>query len=170
MPASPDFLTRPPEKLVIVGFRNLMAACELGDVACWEAVWQHYIAELGPRGARQMLGELQYWARAVRRHAGRPLTFYPPCCRFLCHDECMALSLVAAAQAGDEPTGGLAARHLTGRTDPAVLAELWEATLPFAEALGNAGKDMYPVTLEVVESIARMQQAGRCRETCRHLN
>jgi hypothetical protein len=170
MPVMTDLLARPPERLVIMGFRNLMAACELGDVACWEAVWQHYIAELGAPGARQMLGELQYWARALRRHAGRPLTFYPQCCRFLCHDECMALSLVAAAQAGDEATGVLAARHLTGQTDPAPLAEVWAATLPFAQALGRAGQDMYPVTANVVESIVRMQQAGRCRETCRRLN
>ena len=170
MPATPDFLARPPERLVIMGFRNLMAACELGDIACWEAVWQHYIAELGPRGARQMLGELQYWARAVRRHAGRPLTFYPHCCRFLCHDECMALSLVAAAQAGDEATGGARRAPSHGPADPAALAEVWEATLPFAQALGRAGQDMYPVTADVVESIVRMQQAGRCRETCRRLN
>lgn len=170
MPTAPDLLARPPERLVILGFRNLMAACELGDVACWEAVWQHYIAELGPKGARQMLGELQYWARALRRHAERPLAFYPACCRFLCHDECMALSLVAAAQAGDRLTGSLAARHISGQSDPEALAEMWEATLPFAEALGDAGQDMYPVSAEVVESIVRLQQAGRCREACRHLN
>lgn len=170
MPARPDLLNRPPERLVILGFRNLMAASELGDVACWEAVWQHYIAELGPGGARRMLGELQYWTRALRHHAGRPLVFYPPCCRYLCHDECMALSLVAAAQAGDEVTGVLAARLLTGQGEPDSLAEVWQATLPFADALAAAGQDMYPVTAEVVASIARLQQMGRCRETCRQLN
>ncbi len=170
MSPAPDLLTRPAERLVIAGFRNFMAACEFGDLACWEAVWQAYHDGLGPRGARRMVGELQYWARALRRESGRPLAYYPPCCRFLCHDECMALSMVAAAQAADEQTATLAARHLTAQVDPDILYALWQATLPFAEALEDAGLEMYPVSSEVVDSIVRLQQMGRCRAACRLLN
>ncbi|WP_421694039.1 hypothetical protein [Aestuariivirga sp.] len=170
MATTQDLLSRPAERLVLVGFRNLMAATELGDMACWEAVWQHYIAVLGSSGARRMVGELQYWARSLRRHAERPLTYYPHCCRHLCHDECMALSMVSAAQAGDETTGLLAARYLTGTAAADRLCEVWQATLPFAQALNLQGQAMFPVTAEVVESIFAMQQAVRCGSRCRQLN
>lgn len=170
MTTVPDLLSRPAERLVVSGFRNLMAASEFGDFACWEAVWQGYQDELGARGARRLVGELQYWVRALRAHAERPLAYYPQCCRFLCHDECMALSMVAAAQANDETTVRLAARHLTGQAAPGPLGALWHATLPFAEALETAGHAMYPVSADVVDSIVRLQQMGRCRAACRLLN
>lgn len=173
MPAAtptPDLLSRPAEKLVITGLRNLMAACELGDMACWDSVWQLYLVELGPAGARRMVGELQYWARALRGYAGRPMAWYPQCCRSLCHDECMALAMVAAAQAADETTLRLAARHLTGQSAAEVLGELWQATLPFAEALAAQGRLMYPVPARVVAEIAGLHQAGQGRAACRLLN
>jgi hypothetical protein len=170
MTNSSDLLSRRPERLVITGFRNIMAACELGDVNCWEAVWQQYIAELGCGPARRIVGELQYWTRTVRRHAERPLSFYPHCCRLLCHDECMALSLIAAAQADDGETGELAARYLTGQNHPDHLADVWNASLPFAAALGDAGQHVIPVTRDVVESIFIMQQKGACRTSCQRLN
>jgi hypothetical protein len=169
--AHTDLLSRRPERLVVTGFRNIMAACELGDMHCWESVWQHYIAELGAARARRTVGELQYWTRSIRSHAERPMTYYPQCCRHLCHDECMALSLIAAAQADDEATGELAARYLTGQCRAKRLSELWQASMPFAEALGEAGQHVIPVPRDVVESIFRMQQAtGGCRATCLRLN
>lgn len=165
-----DLLARRPERLVVTGFRNIMAACDLGDTHCWEAVWQHYIAELGAGTARRMIGELQYWTRSVRQHAERPMSYYPQCCSQLCHDECMALSIIAAAQAEDPSTGQLAARYLTGQSCPARLTELWQASLPFAAALGRAGQFVTPVTGDVVDWIFRMQQAGGCRSSCPRLN
>jgi hypothetical protein len=170
MANSSDLLSRRPERLVVTGFRNIMAACELGDVNCWEAVWQHYIAELGSGPARRIVGELQYWTRSVRHHSERPLSYYPQCCRLLCHDECMALSIIAAAQAEDEATGELAARYLTGQSHPDYLAEVWNASLPFAAALGEAGQHITPVTRDVVESIFLMQQKLGCRTSCPRLN
>ena len=170
MTSTTDLLSRRPERLVVTGFRNIMAACELGDVNCWEAVWQHYIAELGPAPARRTVGELQYWTRSVRHHSDRALSYYPQCCRHLCHDECMALSIIAAAQGGDEATGELAARYLTGQSHPERLAEVWNASLPFAESLVEAGQRMIPVTRDVVESIFLRQQNVRCRSSCLRLN
>lgn len=171
MTAPRDLLSHRPDRLVVTGFRNIMAACDLGDTQCWEAVWAQYIAELGAAPARRMVGELQFWARSVRQCAERPLRYYPHCCRHLCHDECMALSLIAAAQADDEATGELAARYLTGQCRKERLGELWEASLSFAEALGQAGQHVIPVPRDVVESIFRVQQAtGGCRASCLRLN
>lgn len=170
MTTSGDILSRQPERLVITGFRNIMAACDLGDMACWEAVWRQYIAEVGTAPACRMVGELQYWARSIRHHADRPMSYYPQCCRYLCHDECMAVSIIAAAQAQDRETGFLAARYLTGQNCPDQLAEVWHASIPFAAALCQSAQFVLPVTGEVVESINRMQQHGECRSACRRLN
>jgi hypothetical protein len=125
---------------------------------------------LGTGTARTLVGELQYWTRSVRQHAERPMSYYPQCCRHLCHDECMALSIIAAAQAEDQTTGHLAARYLTGQSCPARLSELWQASLPFAAALAQAGQLVTPVTSDVVDWIFRMQQAGGCRSSCPRLN
>jgi hypothetical protein len=170
MTSSRDLLARRPERLVTLGFRNMMAAYELGDASCWESIWQQFIAELGASGARQLVGELQYWARSLRIAAERPLSYFPQCCMQLCHDECMALSLVSAAQAADRATGHLASRYLTGKSDHRTLESLWQATLPFATALETNGGRMYPVTSDVVESIFLMQCAGKCRAVCGKLN
>lgn len=165
-----DLLKRRPERIVVTEFRNIMAACDLGDMYGWEVVWQHYIAELGHAPARRMMGELQYWTRSIRQHSERRLSYNSECCRHLCHDECMALSTIAAAQAGDTATGQLAACYLTGHGCSARLSEIWEASLSFAEALGQAGQFVYPVTADVVDWIFRMQQASGCHATRSRLN
>lgn len=84
-----DYLSRPAERLVLSGYRNVMAAYEFADVSCWEAVWQEYIALAGTGPARHLVGELQYWGRCLRQTAGRELRFFPACCRRLCHDDCV---------------------------------------------------------------------------------
>lgn len=170
MTSTNDLLSCRPERLVVTGFRNIMAACELGDMACWEAVWQNYITELGAEPARSTVGELQYWTRSVRRHAERPLSYYPQCCRYLCHDECMALSIIAAAQSEDEPTGLLAVRYLTGQNCPDRLWDVWHSAQPFARAMSHAGQHLLSVTSDVVESIFHMQQKMNRRSPCLHLN
>lgn len=170
MTSTKDLLSCRPERLVVTGFRNIMAACELGDMACWEAVWQHYIAELGPEPARSTVGELQYWTRSVRRHAERPLSYYPQCCRHLCHDECMALSIIAAAQAEDEPAGLLAVRYLTGQNCPDRLWDVWQSAQPFACAMRRAGQHLMSVPGDVIESIFHMQQKMNRPSHCLRLN
>lgn len=170
MTTSKDILSRRPERLVITGFRSIMAACDLGDMECWETVWRHYIAEVGTVPACRMVGELQYWTRSVRHHAGRPVSYYPQCCRYLCYDECMAISIIAAAQAQDVETGLLAARYLTGQHCPDRLSEIWHASKPFADALCESAQFVLPVTHDVVECINRVHEAGDCHRPCRRLN
>lgn len=152
-----DLLARQPERLVITGYRGCMAGYDFCDVACWEAAWSTYIGEIGPPAARCLMGELQYWVRSIRLGAERSLCYFPQGCRHLCHDECMALSVLSAAQCGDAAAGCLAVRHLTGASDPRTIDRLWADSASFAQALKGSGQPLYPVTAAVVESIARMQ-------------
>ncbi len=75
-----ELLARQPERLVVSGFRNIMAAYELADADCWEAVWRDFIAALGSTSARSLVGELQFWARCIRLNAEKTLAYFPQCC------------------------------------------------------------------------------------------
>lgn len=165
-----DLLARRPERLVVAGYRNMMAAYDLADASCWEATWSQFIAELGAPAARRTVGELQYWARTVRASAVRPLTFFPNCCLQLCHDECMALSMIAAGQALDAEAGLTAAEFVTGSQDADRLQEVWQAAIHLARALAAADQIMYPVPCAVIRSIHLMQQMKPAALATRILN
>jgi hypothetical protein len=154
---SHELLDLKPEKLVITGFRSCAAGYDFSDASCWEAAWQAFQGELGPRCARCLMGELQFWVRSIRLNTERPLRYFPLGCRHLCHDECMALSALSAAQSGDEEAGRLAIRHLMEGADAAAIEDVWLAAQSFAEALKQSGQVLYPVTCSVIQSIAAMQ-------------
>jgi hypothetical protein len=163
-----DLLARQPERLVVTGFRCCMAGYDFGDSACWEAAWRSYVGELGSQSARSLMGELQFFVRCIRLNTARPLCYFPQGCRYLCHDECMALSALSAAQSGDCVAGCLAVRHLTGQHDPMSINEVWTAAQSFADALKAWGQPLYPVSAGVVESIAKMQQLSKPSSETRH--
>jgi hypothetical protein len=134
-----------------------MAGYDFCDVACWETAWQFYVGELGARPSRCLMGELPFWVRSIRKDPQRPLCYFPQGCRHLCYDECMALSVVSAAQSEDSVAGYLAIRHLTGLDDPDAIGDVWAATQGFAEALMQFSQPLYPVPSTVIESIAKKQ-------------
>ncbi len=149
-----DLLDRPAESLVVRGFRCWMAGYEFGDIDCWETAWREYSDVLGPRDARAVLSDLQFWIRTLREVSARPVSCFPHCCRHLCHDECMVLSLVSAHQRQDLGAARAAAHHLSGLHNGRELAALIDASGDFACALADAGQHLIPVNIAVVESIA----------------
>ena len=154
-----DILSLRAERLVVTGFRCCMAGYDLGDTSCWETAWQSYLGELGSEVAPPLMGGLQHWVRNVRHHGARPIRYFPQGCRFLCHDECMALSLLSAAQAGDQDTGGRASFHLgTIGSEPSA-NKVWMATVTFGSALLQAGLVLYPVDSAVVDSTAALDRS-----------
>ncbi|MBL8791072.1 MAG: hypothetical protein JNM45_11265 [Rhizobiales bacterium] len=165
---APDIFALTPERLVIQGFRNVMAAHDLSDSACWEQAWTAYIDSLGSGPARRLMGELQFWTRAIRTHSQKPMRYFPCSCRHICHDECMAVSAVAAAQAGDRACTDLAGLHLLGTADEAALTELWLASSHFAAALKMERLELYPVTASVITSINAMEERAATKSSALH--
>lgn len=148
-----DLLARRAERLVISGYRNMMAAYELGDCACWDAIWNAYGDELGSRAARRLVGEIQYWVRALQTNSSRPLGYSADNCLQLCEDECIVLSLVAAAQRCDGEAGSLAVSLLTGTRQPARIGEVWQASSHLGAALKCAGQEMHACPRSVIAQI-----------------
>jgi hypothetical protein len=147
---SRELLARRAERLVISGYRNMMAAYELGDGACWEEIWRSFTQELGSRAARRTVGEIQYWVRTLRANSERPLAFFPNRSLQLCEDECIALSLVAAAQTGDCDAGCCAAGMLIGTEEGWRISDVWQASTHLATALQCSGQVMYSCPRAVI--------------------
>ena len=143
-----------PERLVVVGFRSWMAGYEHGSIECWEVAWNLYAGELEPYHARRAFGDLQYWVRAVRNSSERPIGCFPHCCRRVCRDECMALSVVSALQHGARDVARTAAHYLTGSRSSDAVTTVTAAAAAFSASLLDAGQKLTEVTPSVVETIA----------------
>jgi len=143
-----------PERLVVVGFRSWMAGYEHGSIDCWEVAWNLYAGELEPHHARRAFGDLQYWVRAVRASTERPIGCFPHCCRRVCRDECMALSVVSALQHGATDVARTAAHYLTGSRSSDAVSAVTAAAADFSSSLLDAGQQLTEVTPTVVETIA----------------
>lgn len=106
-----------PEQLVGIGFRGWMAGYLNGDISCWEQVWNTYSSELGPSAAKSAITELGSWVRQVRQLSLREIEVYPLGCSRFCHDERIAISLIAAIQHDHCPALQVCASALLGNSD-----------------------------------------------------
>ena len=150
-----NLLERPAESLVVRGLRSWMAGYEFGDIHCWETAWREYSGVLGAQKGRHLLSELQYWVRILRDVSVREISCFPHCCCRICHDECMALSMISGFQYQDRSSAQSAAVYLTGQHSRASLDLLLEASSSYALALAETGNYLLPVPGDVVEDIAR---------------
>ncbi len=87
-----------PERLTGLGFRCWLAGQQDGQLTCWEDAWNLYARELGPEAARGAIRDLSSWVSAVSGHARRPIRICPAGCERFAYDECLAVSMIAAAQ------------------------------------------------------------------------
>lgn len=153
-----DIFSLTPERLVIYGFRNAMAAHDLNQMEYLDRAWRDYIDALGASPARRLIGELQYWTRTIRCHAAKSMRYFACRCRCICHDECMAVAMIAAAQCNDRRCTKLAASHLLRCSDRGSLNEAWLASSHFGAALKLENLELFPVTAEIVMSIVAMEE------------
>lgn len=122
-------------QLVTFGLRGWMAGLRNADVAIFESVFKTYQTNLGLCHARNTVMALSGWVRAIDGAASRPIELAPLVCSELCEDECLAVSLVAAAQADTCPAMRACAITLLGHpdVDPVV-----ETATNFATVLTSA--------------------------------
>ncbi|MFP4538540.1 MAG: hypothetical protein ACLFPA_09575 [Dichotomicrobium sp.] len=86
------------ERLTGFGFRCWLAGYQNGTIDCWEQAWNAYALELGPHAARHAIRDLSCWVRSVSGHARRGIALCPAACTQFGYDECLAVSMIAAAQ------------------------------------------------------------------------
>lgn len=86
------------ERLTGLGFRYWLHGYQGGQLTCWEDAWNLYACELGPEVARVAIRDLSSWVRQVSGHAQRPIRLCPAGSERFGYDECLAVSMIAAAQ------------------------------------------------------------------------
>jgi hypothetical protein len=87
-----------PERIVGLGFRHWYSGYLQGDILAWEKAWTTFGSALGSDNGRAALEDLSRWVKAVRDHSSRDIAVFPSECRSFCRDECIAISMIAAAQ------------------------------------------------------------------------
>jgi len=127
---------RQPERLVGVGFRCWFAGYDTCDIDCWETGWNYYARELGVSRAKEAVGELACWVRAVRDTACRKIAYYPFGCAGFAPDECVAISMVAAGQHAQCPAMRACAFALLGTSD---IDTVVDSAQKFACVLADTG-------------------------------
>lgn len=143
-------LARRPERLLVEGCRAFLNGFSTRCIDCWEVGWSLYAAELGPRDARRLMGDLAHFVREAHCGADRPLACLPYGCQRLSRDECLLMAAVAAQQNADPAVAVLAAAHLA----PTAAGSLAAAAEAFGEALQGVSQQLLPVPARVVEDVA----------------
>jgi hypothetical protein len=149
--ASAALLDRPPERLVLEGFRRWMQGYASGDLAHWEEAWNLHAASLGSREARIVVDRLARFVKVVRDWSICPIACFPGGCRHICRHECFALAMVAASQNNDLDCLAAAMRHLI---EPEGHEAAMLPALAYAEALRESELMLMPVPRSVLEEIA----------------
>lgn len=144
-----------PEALVGVGFRCWMSGYQTSDINCWETGWNHFAKSLGVGSAKRAITELATWVRAVNQSAARDIAVYPNGSAGFCADECMAISMIAAAQHSVCPAMRACAYALIGSN---LVDNVVESAENFAHVLGDVGVQLAPGSIAYATPV--LQQAS----------
>jgi hypothetical protein len=152
------YFERPPERLVLEGYRRWLAGYDSGSVTPWEMTQALYEELLGAAEGRRVLAELSHFVRTLRQCAACPLRSFPFGAHHVCRDECVALGLIAALQHDDH---GAIATCLSAIACPARSADVAEAAACFAEALAGARHYLLPIPQSAIEDVLSRSSAQR---------
>jgi hypothetical protein len=94
---------RRPETTVGRSFRCGVHAVRTKDQANWARAWQELADASGASEADGLVARLAAFVEALEQTSARRIAVLPAGCPGLCRDECLAVSLVAAAQTGACP-------------------------------------------------------------------
>lgn len=130
--------------LVGLGFRNWLAGYLNNDVGCWTGVWSLYATRLELCAAKPVVAALSVWVRDIHVGACRKIQVSAPSCATYCRDECMAISIIAAAQNDTCPAMRACAFALLGTSniDPVI-----NSAERYARTLSQAGLTIEPAAI-----------------------
>jgi hypothetical protein len=142
-PAIPHFAG--PERLVGFGFRLWLNGFRTGDISSWEQAWSAYAGTIGAAAARTAVGQLSCWVRAVDCYAQRELVTAPNDCARFCHDERVAIAMIAACQHHVCPAMRACAFALLGCS---MIEEVVDVAEDFAQAMREAQQILSPASAQ----------------------
>jgi hypothetical protein len=135
-----------PERLVGFGFRLWLNGFRTGDISNWEEAWSKYAGTIGAAAARTTVGQLSSWVRAIDCYAQRELITSANDAPRFCHDECVAIAMIAACQHHACPAMRACAFALLGCS---MIDEVVEGAESFARAMREADQVLSPASAHV---------------------
>ena len=151
------YLRRPPESLVVNGYRGWLTAVTRRDGGPLNDVWAHFLDVLGHDVGRQAMEGLETLIRELGVCAACPLRFAHPKAQHLCRDECLVLGLVAGLQSGDDDAAFESAVALTCSAQS---LRLLYFSSGFAMTLKAAGQQLLPIHAHVIREIVAASSSG----------
>lgn len=150
------YFERPPEMLVLQGFRFWTRGTVLSSTEPWTQAQILYRGLLGDEDGERAIIALARFVRILGQCANCPLKVFNSDSRFVCRDETLVMALIAGIQNGDEPTVHYCLEKLC-RPDHRDRAAM--AAGAFALTLKALDHTMLPIPAHVVERIMSRPQA-----------
>jgi hypothetical protein len=144
-PVAPLLSLGGPERLVGFGFRLWLNGFRTGDISNWEKAWSTYAGTIGAAAAKTAVGQLSCWVRAIDCYAQRELVTAANASPRFCHDECVAIAMIAACQHHACPAMRACAFALLGCS---MIDEVVEGAESFAEAMRQADQILAPTSAQ----------------------
>ncbi|MGB3391563.1 MAG: hypothetical protein WBA88_26715 [Pseudaminobacter sp.] len=150
-----DYFDRPPEKLVLDGYRHWTRGTVLRSTAPWTEAQLLYRGLLGDDGGERAIIVLARFVKTLGQCAICPLDVFNAGSRFICRDETLVMGLISGIQNCDEPAVHFCLEKLCcpPLRDRAVMA-----AGSFALTLKELDYMMLPLPVNVVERIIARAQ------------
>lgn len=151
------YFERPPEKLVLDGYRHLIRGAALSSADHLTKAQLLYRGVLGDADGEKAIMALATFVRTLDQCAACPLNVYRPGSHRICRDETLVMAMIAGIQNADEPTVTFCLEKLCCRDlrDRAILA-----AGAFALTLKYMDQVMLPIPVHVVERILARSGLG----------
>ncbi|MCR9135550.1 MAG: hypothetical protein NXI27_06130 [Alphaproteobacteria bacterium] len=104
MPCFPtlDYLERPPEKLVLEGYRHWTRGYAARSMAPWTEAQRLYRGMLGDADGERAINALAGFVKTLGACAACPLKMFRSGAPFVCRDETLVMGLIAGIQNVDQ--------------------------------------------------------------------
>lgn len=143
------YFNRPPERLVLDGYRYWTFGFMAGEMDSWQEAWGLYSKTLGTKNGRAALDALSYFVKTLGICAACPLRMFKQGSPHICRDETLVLGLISAIQNADKAAVELCLRNLSCATR---CEEVSIAAANFAFTLKALDTVLAPIPLTIIEN------------------
>lgn len=160
---SAAYFARPPERLVLEGYRHWTFGAATGSREAWQRAAGLYRDIIGEQRSAAAVHALSDFVSTLGRCASCPLKTFESGSHHVCRDEVLVMGLIAGIQNHDRAAAELC---LTELSCAARCDEVAMAAGSFALVLRGLDKTLLPIPAHVVRDIlARSRAAGRAAQS-----
>lgn len=150
-----EYLSRPPEMLVVQGYRHCSNPCPAHGKRAREQARELYLNILGKKAGPVLFREMRAFVETLSLCAACPLKAFPADENHLCRDEAFLLGLIAGIQHADHAAARMCLDQLTCRSR---CEEMATAAATLALTLRSYDQKLLPIPLQVVEAMSMREK------------